>query len=98
MELRTKIENKTLYLYPEGQIDSVSAPAFTRVIQENAEKADSIFIDMEKVSYVSSAGVRAVLYAVHRMENKNGVTVARACDYVKEVFLITGLETFLNLV
>jgi len=88
-------ENKELQV--EGRIDTGTAPEFQEKLMGGLAGAKKVRINMEKVEYVSSAGLRAFLNG-QKYANKNGIEMIlfNVADSVTEVFEITGFIDILN--
>jgi len=57
-----------------------------------------MIIDFENLDYISSAGLRIILKTAKELKRNHGDIVLCAMqDYVKEVFEISGLDTFLSI-
>lgn len=96
MNITFSKENNKLVVVPEGKIDTITAPEFENIIQENIEGVDDITIDFNLVEYISSAGLR-VLLALQKIMNKKGaMKLINVCDEVMEVFEITGFIDILD--
>ena len=82
-----------------GFINAANAPEVERILTDVATRFDSVTLDMEKLEYVSSAGLRTFKQAYAILRRKGGVLYAKnASKAVIEVFEITGflrLFTFL---
>ncbi len=78
----------------EGNLDMNTAKG----AQESAEKvidggAVKIIINIDKVNFVSSAGLRVLLYTAKRMKQAGGeMRVCGLNDSVQEIFKITGFD------
>ena len=79
----------------EGRLDTQTAPEFENFLKTNLQGADSVEINCEKLTYVSSAGLRVLLSAHKRM--MGAVTFTNVCELVMEVFEITGFVDILNI-
>lgn len=93
-----KIEKKsgdTLVL--TGRLDTMTAPELENEISSLLPTADSLTLDMEKLEYISSAGLRVILKTQKAMEKKSGLKLIRVPEAVKEVFDITGFSDFLTI-
>ena len=55
-------------------------------------------LDMARLAYLSSAGLRVVLAAQKRMNKQGHMTVTHVCADIMEVFEITGFVDILTIV
>ena len=82
----------------EGNLDMNTA----KDAQESADKvidggAVKIIINFDKVNFVSSAGLRVLLYTAKRMKNAGGeMRICGLNDSVQEIFKITGFDKIFN--
>lgn len=82
----------------EGRLDTTTAPQLEEALKENMDGVETLTLDMEKLEYVSSAGLRVLLAAQKSMNAAKGTMVLRnVCDDIKEVFEITGFCDILTI-
>ncbi|MDR0946220.1 MAG: STAS domain-containing protein [Ruminococcus sp.] len=80
----------------EGRIDTTTAPEFQAAITKALEDG-SVIINLTKVNYVSSAGLRAFLSGQKTSKSKGlTMTVTGVVPEVKEVFDMTGFSDILT--
>ena len=89
MEIGKITEGAKLTLAPVGRIDTVTSPELEAAIV--LDGVDELVFDLEKVDYISSAGLRVLLSSQKKMAGKTMV-IAHVCPAVKEVFDITGFS------
>ena len=65
-----KNENEII-IEVEGRLDTNTAPTLEKSINENTEEKNNLVLDLKKLEYISSAGLRVLLSAQKKM-NKNG--------------------------
>ena len=97
MKITKQLNNKELTLQLEGELNSVTAPEFEEVIKNELNNVDSLIIDLVKLSYLSSAGLRALLVAQKIMIKKDGMVVRHPNNEVMEIFSLTGFLDVLNI-
>ena len=91
----TKAENgDTITLSLEGWLDTQAAAEFQKEIDCIDENIKSMVIDMEKLQYVSSAGVRQ-LVAIHKKMNGQ-LVIKNASDELMDIFNITGMSRMMK--
>lgn len=97
MELKTRKEKNATVVSIKGRMDSISSPEFEKELSElMAEGQINLIIDFGELDYISSAGLRSILAAAKKLENKEGKLLLSALkDMVKEVFEITGFTAII---
>ena len=86
----------TLNVALEGRLDTETAPVLEEAIKPYLNQVEEIVYDCGKLDYITSAGLRVILFA-HTNMHKDGKTIIRnANPVVKEVFEITGLTNILQ--
>lgn len=97
MEITKKQEGSSVTFFIEGRVDTVTAPSLEEAVSAEFDNANELILDIEKVTYISSAGLR-VLFSAHKaMGKKGGMKVIHVCDNVQEVFGITGFSDILTI-
>ena len=79
----------------DGRLDTNTAPELESFIAENYDGKGSIVINCEKLSYISSAGLRVLLGA--QKKTKGAMKLTNVCELVMEVFEITGFADILTI-
>ncbi len=94
MEITGVQENTTFIIQLSGRMDTATVQIFTDFIQENEPRdSDKIILDMGKLEYVSSAGLRGLLSYAKRVEAKKGsLLLCSLGGLVKEVFELSGFN------
>ena len=92
-------ENKSaLTLAIEGIIDSATAPQFEEALYDACKATKSLTLDFANVGFISSAGLRVLLFAQKKMNAAQGsMTLVNVSDSVREVFELTGFVSVLNI-
>ena len=75
----------------DGYIDATNADEVEAVLVDVAGKFDTLILDMEKLEYVSSAGLRAFKRVYMELRRKGGSLCAKNVDKaIMEVLEVTG--------
>ena len=83
---------KSLTVKPEGRMDTNTSPALNEQTKAKMEDITELILDLEKVPYVSSGGLRVILEWQQIMGERSGqFKILHVNEYIKEVFDLTGL-------
>ena len=97
MTIEIKKEAKSLILKIAGRLDTTSAPEMEKAVKENISGVEKLIIDMEKLEYISSAGLRVLLSAQKTMNGQGSMKVIHVSDTIMEIFEITGLNEIMTI-
>ena len=78
-----------------GRLDTTTAPALDKTVNEDIGEVKSLVIDLKGLEYVSSAGLRVILGAQKRMQKVGSMKLKNVCEAVMEVFEMTGFADIL---
>ena len=78
-----------------GRLDTTTAPALEKAINEDIGDAKNLVLDLKAVQYISSAGLRVLLGAQKKMQKIGFMKVVNVCEEVMEVFEMTGFADIL---
>lgn len=95
MKIEKTQNEKKLVVALEGRLDTTTAPQLEEELKTGLEGVTDLVIDLSKLEYISSAGLRVLLSAFKIMRNKGKMKVTNANELVKEVFEVTGFSDFL---
>lgn len=93
-----KITNGSeLTIVLEGRLDTTTAPELEKELKQNISGVTSLTIDMEKLEYISSAGLRVLLSAQKVMNKQGNMVVKNVNENIMEIFEVTGFVDILNI-
>ena len=95
MTIQSNLNNGILQLSLEGRLDTTTAPEFESFLNRNFDAACAVEIDCEKLTYISSAGLRVLLAA--QKKTKGNMKLTKVCELVMEVFEMTGFADILTI-
>ena len=97
MTINTEINAGKVKLVLDGRLDTATAPILESAVNGIPEDTTELVMDMEKVAYVSSAGLRVLLAAQKLMNKKGSMVLVGVCEDVMEVFEMTGFADILTI-
>lgn len=98
MEIKTEKKEDSIVLKLEGKVDTITSPAVQGAILNSFQKTKSLVLDFEKVDYISSAGVRALLIGEKTAKGKGGyMKLIHVPDIVMEILILTGFTKILQI-
>lgn len=94
--MNSQLENGKLTLYLEGELNSYNSEDVEREIEKlvNENKFKSLVLDFEKLSYISSAGLRIVVRLKQRFDD---TTLVNVPDGVYDIFEMVGFQNLLKI-
>ena len=100
MEIIEEIQSGINIFKLNGRLDSNTSQGFEKkIFQAIDDGSKSVIIDFQDLDYISSAGLRVIFKATKALKREEGkMMLCDMQDYVKEVFEITGFDSFLPIV
>ena len=80
-----------------GRLDATTAPELEKTIDGIPADVKELVIDMEKLEYISSAGLRVLLAAHKKMSKVGAMRVRNICDEIMEILDMTGFTDILSI-
>ena len=81
----------------EGRLDATTVPLFEKELRSNLDNIECLVLDMEKLEYLSSAGLRVVLAAQKRMSKQGQMVLKHIPEIIMEIFEVTGFIDILTI-
>jgi len=96
--IETERDGSVLTVKVYGRVDGANANDFQNKIKSTFNEEDTVvMLDMEKLSYISSAGLRVVLMIAKVLEQQQAnFAVYSLSDSIRDVFEISGFDKVIN--
>jgi anti-anti-sigma factor len=95
---KTQEDGKITFVL-DGKLDTTEAPRLQEVLIPAFDEAQYIELDLSKVAYVSSAGLRVLILAQKAAKEKGAsMTLKGVSDEIMKVFKMTGYDTVLTII
>lgn len=97
--VKTEVFEKYTQLILEGALDSSTAPQFSegvkKIIPQNPQ---TLVLDVEKLDFMSSAGLRVLIFAKQKLGTAASLILVRPQEQLVETLKMTGLIFSVNIV
>ena len=97
MIINKKKNGTELTMSIEGRLDTSTAPELETAVKSEIEGVTSLIFDVEKLAYISSAGLRVLLSSQKIMSKQGEMKVINLSDTIMEIFDITGFTDILTI-
>lgn len=97
MTINQNREGNQLTISLEGRLDTATAPELEAVADTALTGVEELIMDLERLDYVSSAGLRVFLKIQKVMNTKGAMKVIHVNETIMEVFDITGFVDILTI-
>ena len=97
LDIAKKENGSELTLFLSGRLDTTTSPVLENEIAAVADGVTALILDIEKLDYISSAGLRVLLSTQKKMSKQGKLTIKNVQENVMEVFEITGFSDILNI-
>ena len=89
-------ENDVITISVEGRVDTNTSPQLQEAILKSFQKVNQIVLNFERCSYVSSAGLRALLIGQKTANSKKGtMKLTHVPEILMSVLQMSGFDKIL---
>ena len=97
MNIKMDKNGSELTVAVEGRLDTKTAPELEAQLGPALEGVEKLVFDFEKLSYISSAGLRVLLTSMQYMTPRGTMTVRNVNSAVMDILEVTGFTEELNI-
>ena len=99
MEVVAERRNGVLSMHVKGRIDSANARQFEETVRSAIDDGDrAVIMDFERLVYISSAGLRAVLLAAKSLWSRDATfALCSLPDVVRAAFGTSGFDKIITI-
>jgi anti-anti-sigma factor len=97
VQVEVRRDQDLLIVTVDGRIDTVSAPDFQQKMEEALDQGEKkIVMDLERLEYISSAGLRSILFTAKKAKAAGGTVACCSLQtMVKKVFEVSGFASMI---
>lgn len=89
--------NNQLVIALEGRLDISTAPDLNKVVNNDLDGVTELVFDLEKLYYISSVGLRVLLFAQKKMNRQGSMKVINVNEMVMDVFAAMGFADIMKI-
>ena len=97
LNIEKAFDGSKLRVTLDGRLDTLSSPNLERELESVIHDVTELVFDLEKLQYLSSAGLRVLLDAAQIMEEQGEMKVVNVSDSVMSIFSVTGFDEILTI-
>ena len=97
MTIQQTKNGNALTIALEGRLDTMTAPELEAALKDALVGVEELTFDLEKLEYISSAGLRVLLSAQKTMHRQGSMKVKNANEIIMEIFDVTGFADILTI-
>ena len=90
-------DGDTYTVLVDGRIDTLTSPQLDEEINKIIGGAKKLIFDLDKLAYISSAGLRVLLGAAQQMDGKGEMVLIHVSEAIREIFDVTGFIQIFNI-
>ncbi|MEG1475761.1 MAG: STAS domain-containing protein [Longicatena sp.] len=96
MEIYKTLNENELVITLSGRLDTTTAPDLEVELKSSLDNIESLIMDFTDLDYISSAGLRVLLFAQKNMNKQGKMVIRHVNDTILEVLQITGFIDILT--
>ena len=97
MTINKETNGQELKILLEGRLDTTTAPELEKECKSSLDGITDLTFDLEKLEYISSAGLRVLLSAQKVMNKQGSMKLIHVSDTLMEIFDVTGFSDILTI-
>ena len=97
MNILKKQEGTKLNIALEGRLDTSSSPQLESELSTALSGITELFFDLDKLDYISAAGLRVLLSAQKAMNKQGNMEILNVKPEIMEIFEVTGFVDILTI-
>ncbi|MBR1815006.1 MAG: STAS domain-containing protein [Lachnospiraceae bacterium] len=97
MTINKTLKDTVMTLALEGRLDTTTAPELEKELKDSLDGVTDLTFDLEKLEYISSAGLRVLLSAQKTMNKQGAMKLVHVGEVIMEIFEVTGFSDILTI-
>ncbi|MBO4360835.1 MAG: STAS domain-containing protein [Eubacteriaceae bacterium] len=97
MTINKTKDGEKLTIALEGRLDTTTSPQLEADLRSSVDGVTELVFDLEKLDYISSAGLRVLLSAQKVMNRQGDMIIRNVKPEIMDIFDVTGFVDILNI-
>ena len=97
MTITKETKDTTLIVKVSGRIDTTTSPDLEAELKSSLDGVETLIFDFQDVEYISSAGLRVLLFAQKTMNKQGSMKLICVRSEIMEIFEVTGFTDILTI-
>ena len=97
MNITKNLDGTTLNVALDGRLDTTTAPQLENDLRASLGGVTELVFDMDKLVYISSAGLRVLLSTQKVMSRQGRMVIRKVRPEIMEIFEVTGFVDILTI-
>ena len=97
MNIIKNVNGSSMEVVLEGRLDTATSPELESALKDSLDDITDLTFNMEKLEYISSSGLRALLATQKTMNKKGNMKIVNANEMIMEIFDVTGFVDILTI-
>ena len=98
MTIQTNYDGTTATLEIEGRVDTMTSPQLQQAVLQAFQSAKKVVLDFDRVTYISSAGLRVLLIGQKTAQSKQmSMVLKNVGQTVKNVLDMVGFTSVMTI-
>ena len=97
MSIKKKLEDGRWFYAVSGRLDVNTSPELQKDLEENITGSGDIVFDFSEQKFISSAGLRVLVFTKQKRGENVNVIIQGANEFVLEILETTGLRSVFDI-
>ncbi len=96
LKINKKKDKQAMVIALEGRLDTTTAPDFESSISSDTKEGMNVVVDMKKLAYISSAGLRVLIMVKRAIGSDGSLKLKNVSSDIQDVLEITGFSSLID--
>ena len=94
-EIAAEVKDGAFEASVQGRLDTITAPDLLKRFQDAGDDVKAIHLDVSRMAYISSAGLRVLVMMIKKLESANNFKMTGVSNDVRKILESSGLDRLL---